>query len=63
MKNGNPNTRFSYADDIGILGIGRSVVESVAAVQHEVDNLVEWADRNAVSFDYGKSEVMRFTGR
>ena len=31
MKNGNAITRFSYADDIGILGFGRTVEESAAA--------------------------------
>ncbi|KAI1004647.1 hypothetical protein K3495_g3568 [Podosphaera aphanis] len=32
-------------------------------VQREIDNLIEWASNNAVSFDTGKSEVIQFLGR
>ncbi|KAI0995064.1 hypothetical protein K3495_g13118 [Podosphaera aphanis] len=54
---------FSYADDIGILGIGRTAAESAAVPQREIDNLLEWASNNAVSFDTGKLEVIQFPGR
>ncbi|KAI1007858.1 hypothetical protein K3495_g372 [Podosphaera aphanis] len=63
MRSGNSSTRFSYADDIGILGIGRTAAESAAVAQREIDNLLEWASNNAVSFDTGKSEVIQFPGR
>ena len=50
MRGGKPDTRFSYADDIGILGICRTVIESALVAQHEINNLLEWADKNAVKF-------------
>lgn len=63
MNSGNTRMRFSYADDIGILGIGRSVSDSADLAQREVDDILGWAHRNAVSFDIEKSEVIQFTGR
>ena len=63
MKSGSPGSRFSYAEDIGILGFGRTITESVAAVQSETDHLLEWAGTNAVDFDTEKSEVIQFPGR
>ncbi|KAI0993628.1 hypothetical protein K3495_g14556, partial [Podosphaera aphanis] len=63
MHNGNKRARFSYADDIGILGVGRTIVESAATVQQEVKSLLEWAHDNAVVFDTEKSEVIQFPGR
>ena len=43
--------RFSYADDFGIIGFGRMITESAAAAQSEVDDLLDLAGKNAVSFD------------
>ncbi|CCU76238.1 TE1b-like protein [Blumeria hordei DH14] len=63
MQSGNPGSRFSYADDIGILGFGRTVAESAGAAQREVDHLLEWAGKNAVAFETQKSEVIQFPGR
>ncbi|KAI0993335.1 hypothetical protein K3495_g14849 [Podosphaera aphanis] len=57
MRSGNSSSRFSYADDVGILGFGPSIAESAAAAQREVDHLLEWARNNAVAFDAEKSEV------
>ncbi|KAI0990763.1 hypothetical protein K3495_g17424, partial [Podosphaera aphanis] len=62
MRNGNSRARFSYADDIGILGVGRTINESAAA-QDEVNSLLKWANDNAVAFDIEKSEVVQFSGR
>lgn len=62
MFNGRPHTRFSYADDIGALGIGRIAEEFAVVAQIEVDNLLEWARNNAVSFDKNKSEIIQFSG-
>ncbi|KAI1005706.1 hypothetical protein K3495_g2518 [Podosphaera aphanis] len=39
LRSGNPRARFGYADDIGILGIGPTSVESALAAQREVDRL------------------------
>nr|ABW72065.1 TE1b [Blumeria hordei] len=45
------------------LGFWRSIAESAAIVQKEVDHLLEWLSNNAVSFDTNKSEVVQFPGR
>ena len=50
MKSGNPGSKFSYVDDIGILGFGRTVAESTGAAQREVDHLLELAGTNSVAF-------------
>ena len=63
MCSGVERARFSYADDIGILGIGPTVAESASSAQREVDSLMDWAKENAVSFDTSKSEVIHFPGR
>lgn len=63
MCSGTPQLRFSYADDVGILGFGTNVAESAAAAQREVDHLLEWARNNAVAFDTAKSEVIQFPGK
>ena len=63
MRSGNTIARFSYADDIGIIGFGRTISESAEAAQREVDSLTSWAEENAVSFDAQKSEVVQFPGR
>lgn len=63
MCSGNSRARFSYADDLGILGIGRTIAESAIAAQQEVDSLLRWANYNAVSFDPRKTEVIQFNGR
>ena len=63
LRSGNPRARFGYADDIWILGIGPTNVESALAAQREVDSLLGWGKENAVSFDTGKSEVIHFKCR
>ena len=62
MRGGNPGQRFSYADDVGILGVGKSIADSAEAAQREVNNLLGWALQNAVAFDVAKSEVVQFNG-
>ena len=62
MRSGNTIARFSYADDIGIIGFCRTISESAEAAQREVDSLTSWAEENAVSFDARKSEVVQFPG-
>ena len=34
MRSGNTMARFSYADDIGILGVGRTIKDSAVAAQN-----------------------------
>lgn len=60
MHSGTTDLRFRYADNVGILGFGRTTAESAAAAQKEVDHLLDWAQKNAVQFDTEKSEVIQF---
>lgn len=63
MHSGNKGARFSYADDIGILGIGKNIAESATVLQLEIDNLMSWAINNAVLFNLKKIEIIQFNGR
>ena len=56
MRSGTTGLRFSYADDIGIFGFGRTPAESAFAAQKEIGHLLDWAQKNAVEFDTEKSE-------
>lgn len=58
MCNRKSRTIFSYAHDIGILGIGHKVIVSVVTAQQELDNFIELARINAVSFGFNKSKVV-----
>lgn len=62
MRDGNPGRRFSYADDVGVLVFGRTIVDSASAAQEEVNQLTSWAKNNAIAFDIDKSEVIQFPG-
>lgn len=55
--------RFNYADAMGILGIGCSVSESVVVLPWEVDDLLDWANNNAVFLNTQNSEVIQFSSR
>lgn len=63
MRSGNSISRFGYADDIGILSVGRTITDSADAAQREVGSLLKWARENAVSFDTEKSQVVQFNRR
>ncbi|POS83188.1 hypothetical protein EPUL_004740, partial [Erysiphe pulchra] len=54
--------RFGHADDIAVLGIGKSPEEAAAPAQQEVDDILTWARTNAVSFDPTKTEGIYFLG-
>ena len=58
MQRGSARARFNNADDLEILGIGRTVAESATVAQQEVDSLLEWANTNAISLDTEKSELI-----
>ncbi|KAI1002860.1 hypothetical protein K3495_g5342 [Podosphaera aphanis] len=62
MRSGNMKARFSYADDVRILGIRCKIRKSAEKAQQEVDSLLDWAQRNAVLFEAAKSEVIQFPG-
>lgn len=46
-----------------ILGIDKTITDSVEGAQREVDGLLDWAQRNAIAFDIAESEVVQFNGR
>lgn len=52
--------RFSYANDIGVLGTGRTARESAAISQSEFNSIFDWAQKNAISFNFDKTEVIQF---
>ena len=60
MRSGNARAQFIYADDIRILGVGLTVLELAATAQKKVDNLLGWANKNAVTFNPLKSEEVQF---
>lgn len=62
MKSGSFRLCFSYADDVRTIGIGRSVPDYADIAQREVNDLLEWASRNAVFFDKEKSDLIQLTG-
>jgi hypothetical protein len=57
----NPQGRFGYADDTGILCTGDTVEETAAAASRSVEEMVRWGATNGVSFDPKKTEVMHFS--
>lgn len=44
LYSGNSGMRFSYASDVGVLGIGKNVAESAAVARREVEDILEWVD-------------------
>lgn len=60
MHRGNSRASFSYVDDFGVLGIERTIAESATAAQQGADNLLNWANTNAVKFHPRKTEVILF---
>lgn len=40
MRDDNSRMRFSHADDVGILVMGKRIVESAALAQREVDEFL-----------------------
>lgn len=59
----NKSVRFSYADDIGIPGIGQTIADYAARVKREVNIILKCAKDNAVIFDDDKPEVIQFPGQ
>ena len=55
-----PNTRFGYADDVGIVAIGKDTKETTRILQWELEDTLDWGRRNAVSFDPDKAELVHF---
>ncbi|KKO96446.1 hypothetical protein THAR02_11453, partial [Trichoderma harzianum] len=60
LKLNDPNTRFGYADDIGIMAVGADTKETTQKLQWELEDTLNWGDRNAVSFDPEKAELIYF---
>ena len=55
--------RFGYADDVTMLQIGDTIIETTIAANKDISSLVTWGQENAISFDTGKTEVMHFANR
>lgn len=58
IRDGTPNSRFGYADDIAIVRICNSPREEVAAAQEELDKLIELASAHMIGFDPSKAELV-----
>jgi len=53
--------RFCYADDAGLLEIGKTTEEVAAALSHELEDALQWGRDNAVAFAPDKYELIHFT--
>ncbi|KAM4063999.1 ribonuclease H domain protein [Hirsutella rhossiliensis] len=60
-EQGEPNSRFGYADDVATLIRGRSLQETAARATRAAGELIQWGADNGVVFDPGKTEVIHFT--
>jgi ribonuclease HI len=58
---GNSKGRFGYADDTGILCVGKTLDETAVKASHYVHELVTWGAANGIAFDPKKTEVMHFS--
>jgi hypothetical protein len=54
---------YGCADDCGMLGVGRSLQESAANAQQNVDKTLAWGRENGIEFATAKTEVIHFTRR
>ena len=52
-----------YADDTVIYSSSKSAKKALAKVQKDVDNLIEWCDRNAIFINPKKTKYMIFSNR
>ncbi|PNP37739.1 hypothetical protein TGAMA5MH_10340 [Trichoderma gamsii] len=55
-----PGSRFGYADDVGIMAIGKDTRETTRMLQWELEDTLSWGRENAVSFDPDKAELVHF---
>lgn len=61
LKLGKLRTKFGYADDIAILRIGDTEKNTVKALTEDIDQILEWGNRNAIYFDPNKCELVHFS--
>ena len=52
---------FCYADDLGLLVLSKSLKDTAIAVKENAKAVVRWGRENALEFDLGKSELVRFS--
>ena len=52
---------FGYADDLGILIVGRSLDETVDKASEFIDTTTDWGIENGVTFDFPKTDIMHFS--
>lgn len=60
MKSGKIRACPGIADDIGALGTGRKISDSVPVAQGEVDSLSDKPSNDAVPFDTQNSDVLHW---
>src|SRR5699024_3682704 len=52
--------RFGYADDICQLVISKSLEENTTRLQNIATDLIEWSQREGLTFDLAKTELQHF---
>lgn len=57
---GGSKWKFSYSDDLAILGIAATSALVAEAAQLGADTILAWVERNAVAFGPAKAEVLYF---
>src|SRR5699024_1515931 len=57
------SSSFGYADDVALLACDKSLAGSTHTLQRDVGLILDWAQRNGLAFDPGKSELLHFSRR
>ena len=52
---------ISYLDDISITTFSKSLKQNAKALEREVKNIIELGQKNAISFDIAKTELIHYT--
>ncbi|KHJ36348.1 hypothetical protein EV44_g4173 [Erysiphe necator] len=54
---------FGYADDVAILETSNSLEMNSNKIGKVINQALEWGEREGLTFDRGKSELIHFTRR
>lgn len=54
---------FGYADDICQLVVSKSLEENTTRLQNITTDLIEWGQREGLTFDLAKTELQHFAKR
>ena len=58
---GNPDTRFGYADDIGMLATSMSLEANSQALSDSLQQAIDWGTSEGITFEPSKSELLHFS--